>query len=373
MAAAGLSQVSFFSPMGYQKNSCGYCKTARGSPSYYASSTAVRAEDYEELINRGWRRSGALYYKPDLQRACCPYYTLRLDPTQYKPRRDQKKALNRWNKFVLGQKYIKDAARLCPKSKEEKRYHKQTFDLSQRVHEMEYSNIKRPRDPKSNPPRDIEPAHKFEVNIESDSFSQANYDPAYEKYEFGKSSAMRELALAIEMQYQYYHMGYYIHSCPKMRYKANFRPQSILDPVTLVWYPYDKFLPELDKRPFVTFSDAQASDLTTKPDQNVHSASPADNGLSSKQDKKEPLEEDEMSLFDLHVAGIMTAEEIKSQLDLDHWKLFIRGKLVDMIDLVGWEDSDMKDPQAIKGIIAELAAALGPKVVNNSAVMLFQS
>lgn len=31
----------------------------------------------------------------------------------------------------------------------------------------------------------------------------------------------------------------------------------------------------------------------------------------------------------------------------------------------------MTDPQSIKGIIAELAAVLGPKVVKNSAVDLF--
>lgn len=42
-------------------------------------------------------------------------------------------------------------------------------------------------------------------------------------------------------------------------------------------------------------------------------------------------------------------------------------------DLVGWETSSVKDPQAIKGIVAELAATLGPEVVKNSAVVMFQS
>ena len=36
-----------------------------------------------------------------------------------------------------------------------------------------------------------------------------------------------------------------------------------------------------------------------------------------------------------------------------------------------WETMSMTDPQSIKGIIAELAAVLGPKVVKNSAVDLF--
>lgn len=40
-------------------------------------------------------------------------------------------------------------------------------------------------------------------------------------------------------------------------------------------------------------------------------------------------------------------------------------------DLVAWETSNIMDPQAIKGIVGELAAVLGPKVVKNSAVALF--
>ncbi|KMU77834.1 arginine-tRNA-protein transferase 1 [Coccidioides immitis RMSCC 3703] len=154
-------------------------KSADGSASYYASSTSVRVEEYEELLNRGWRRSGTLYYKPNLERSCCPHYTMRLEASSYKPRRDQKKALNRWNKFVLGQEYIRSAARLCPKTREEKKYRRNTFDLRQRVHEAEYSQLKRPVDPKTKRP--IEPAHKFEVNIEADSLSLMKF-VTYHRY-----------------------------------------------------------------------------------------------------------------------------------------------------------------------------------------------
>jgi hypothetical protein len=34
-----------------------------------------------------------------------------------------------------------------------------------------------------------------------------SYDPEFEQWEFGKLSAMREIAFAIEAQYQYYYMG----------------------------------------------------------------------------------------------------------------------------------------------------------------------
>lgn len=79
--------------------------------------------------------------------------------------------------------------------------------------------------------------------------TRLSYDPDYSAFEFGKLSALREIAFALEEAYQYYYMGaltratglwyhgnpankngigFYIHSCPKMRYKAAYRPQYVL-------------------------------------------------------------------------------------------------------------------------------------------------
>jgi arginine-tRNA-protein transferase len=41
------------------------------------------------------------------------------------------------------------------------------------VHKAEYTNVKRPVDKKTGKP--IEPAHKFEVNLEGDSFTKEKY------------------------------------------------------------------------------------------------------------------------------------------------------------------------------------------------------
>ncbi|KAJ5173386.1 hypothetical protein N7492_005979 [Penicillium capsulatum] len=425
-------QLSLFRPLGYQRNSCGYCKSDDGSASYYASSVAVRPQHYEHLIQQGWRRSGTLYYKQNLRTSCCPHYTLRLEASDFRPRRDQRKAIHRWNHFVLGPEYMRKAARLCPRSREEKKFRKCNFDLQSSVHEAEYSKVKRPLDPATNRP--LEPAHRFEVNLEGDSVSQAKfdlflkyqttvhredvsrwtvkdfrrflcsgikrspasvtssnasekklgswhqcyrldgkliavavldlvpsgvssvyvfYDPEYEQWEFGKLSAMREIAFAQENQYLYYYMGYYIHSCQKMRYKASFRPQYILDPESNSWDPLDGELSQkLDQRPYVSLSRDRSS--TTSDD------SPPGRDVN----------EEELSLFDIHMPGVLTLAEVKA-LDLDHWCLLVHGTFVHMIDLVGWESMPMDQPQSLKGIIAELAAVLGPEIVKDSAVVLF--
>ena len=40
-------------------------------------------------------------------------------------------------------------------------------------------------------------------------------------------------------------------------------------------------------------------------------------------------------------------------------------------DLQCWEESKITDPTSIKGMAAELAAIIGPKVMENSAMQLF--
>lgn len=38
---------------------------------------AMTVTDYQDLIDRGWRRSGKQCYKPTLEVICCPMYTIR--------------------------------------------------------------------------------------------------------------------------------------------------------------------------------------------------------------------------------------------------------------------------------------------------------
>ena len=82
------------------------------------------------------------------------------------------------------------------------------------------------------------------VNVFSICLQSFRYHENVNDWNFGKLSALREIAMAVEDGYRYYYMGkevllscspafdfsigYYIHSCIKMRYKASFRPQYVL-------------------------------------------------------------------------------------------------------------------------------------------------
>jgi arginine-tRNA-protein transferase len=320
-----------------------------------------------------------------------------------KPSKDQRRTVNKWNDFVLGDDYKKAAAKLHPVSKEEKARLKNGFDLLQEIRRADLENVKRPP----------EPAHRFEVTLEPANYtvekfelfrdyqshvhkekpseiSQSGfkrflctsplqqtsrqvdgksqqlgsfhqcyrldgrliamgvldllphcvsgvymlYHSDYEKWQFGKLSALREAALAIEGGYQYYYMGYYIHSCTKMRYKGDYKPQYVLDPESYDWDPLDGDLKSLlDRKTYVSMSRERA-----RKDSVASASSEGDiNMASSDNDRAEwPLPtaaeageavQDGMSLFDLKIPGVMTVEEMESTLDLGSTPIRVRGRL----------------------------------------------
>lgn len=49
-------------------------------------------------------------------------------------------------------------------------------------------------------------------------------------------------------------MGFYIHSCPKMRYKARLNPSKLLCPETYEWFDIDVCLKLLDKEKYCRFN-----------------------------------------------------------------------------------------------------------------------
>ena len=56
----------------------------------------------------------------------------------------------------------------------------------------------------------------------------------------GKYAIMREIEWAQRAKLEYYYLGYYIESCPKMRYKADYRPSQLLCPETYEWVDADE-------------------------------------------------------------------------------------------------------------------------------------
>lgn len=156
------------------------------------------------------------------------------------------------------------------------------------------------------------------------------YHSDYEKWQFGKLSALSEAALALEGGYQYYYMGYYIHTCTKMRYKGDYKPQYVLDPESYEWNPLNGEMKALlDKKKYVSLSrenrrrDSEVdNDGNTQIDDGDHS----DYILPTAAEAGDAVQGG-MSLLELKMPGIMTEGEIESTLNLGEMPIRVRGRL----------------------------------------------
>ncbi|KAG6443353.1 hypothetical protein O3G_MSEX002745 [Manduca sexta] len=82
---------------------CGYCRSPTTNFSHGMWAHTLTVSDYQDLIDRGWRRSGKYCYKPTMDVTCCPMYTIRCRALEFKSTKSQKKVLKRFNKFLMGQ------------------------------------------------------------------------------------------------------------------------------------------------------------------------------------------------------------------------------------------------------------------------------
>lgn len=205
------------------------------------------------------------------------------------------------------------------------------------------------------------------------------YHSDFEKWSFGKLSALRETALAIEGGYDLYYMGYFIWNCKKMRYKGDYKPQTVLDYDTLEWDVMDAEMRSLmDKRKWVGMSRErqikQALDLhgfsTTSPDSDFESTL-AESAYSTLHPSPLLATTSGLSLLSLKMPGALSLETVLAEFSLDEMKVTLgRSAIHEMQDIVSWTQGDVTDNSSIRGIMAELAACIGPKLASEIVVDL---
>uniref|UniRef100_A0A8C1A554 Arginyl-tRNA--protein transferase 1 n=1 Tax=Cyprinus carpio carpio TaxID=630221 RepID=A0A8C1A554_CYPCA len=392
MAAGGsLSIVEYFGgDDGYR---CGYCKHENGNFSHGMWSHTMTVQDYQDLIDRGWRRSGKYVYKPIMNKTCCPQYTIRCHALNFHPSKTHKKTLKKVNRFLskgempvekhdeghegepmdsvheegvqpppqdplkIDHSEVQDISTspdtdttnsaaptsprddaekttnvtpkpgkgadpnrpLCRKAKDLRKERRLQKEQQKQQEAVSSSVNPAPSKSASNQPKSLEgfiteslpsdPLHRLEFKrflcdspLEAEtapdgpdvgygSFHQQYwldgtivavgvldilpscvssvylyYHPDFSSLSLGTYSALREIAFTRQLQQQspklsYYYLGFYVHSCPKMRYKGQYRPSDLLCPETYTWVPIERCIPRLDISAYSRLNEnAQAGD-----------------------------------------------------------------------------------------------------------------
>ena len=91
----------FYESDGPKGHKCGYCGSKDGSVSNGMWAHQMTCEDYQDLIDRGWRRSGKYCYKPVMDVTCSPQYAIRCEATRFRLSKSQKKVLKTMTDYLV--------------------------------------------------------------------------------------------------------------------------------------------------------------------------------------------------------------------------------------------------------------------------------
>ncbi|KAF6221369.1 hypothetical protein HO133_002224 [Letharia lupina] len=173
-----------------------------------------------------------------------------------------------------------------------------------------------------------------------------------------------------------------------MRYKATFHPTYILDPQSNVWDPLDsEMMQRLSTRKWVSMAaervlEVSSNSLTIflQSDRTTTSSFRKELNMGPSkfkfaleyingQDQKQDSEGEEVSnVFHAGTPGALSLEELDEKVDLGQWSLKLGQRLLKLKNLAGWDESQTSDSASIKGIAAELAACIGPELVQKTAL-----
>ena len=88
---------------GVSDRDCGYCKEGSGLKNWGFRSHKMGVDDYQLLMDRGWRRSGSYYYKSDLELSCCLLHTIRLKARDFVFDSAHRRVIRKFNQYLNGQ------------------------------------------------------------------------------------------------------------------------------------------------------------------------------------------------------------------------------------------------------------------------------
>lgn len=80
---------------------CGYCRSPDTSLTQGLLGYRMTCRDFQDLVDRGFQRSGRYVYRADMKKTCCPQYVIRMDVTQFSVTKSQRRAIKRFNDYLF--------------------------------------------------------------------------------------------------------------------------------------------------------------------------------------------------------------------------------------------------------------------------------
>ena len=213
---------------------CSYLP-GKNQTTHYKIISECSAADCQELIERGYRRFGKMYFRPIFP-ACDECKSIKIDVDNFEFSASQRRVLKKASNI---KSYIQRPSISKKHLELFEKYHlfmkeKKGWDYTPVSAQNYYSSFV-----------DGHNSFGYEVlyylndtligvdliDILDDGVSSIYfyYDPDYMKYSLGKLSMYNQITFAKRSQKKWIYLGYYVKECPSLSYKSHYKPYLTLD------------------------------------------------------------------------------------------------------------------------------------------------
>lgn len=207
----------------------------RNQTTHYKVIEECSAAHCQELIERGYRRFGKMFFRP-LCSSCDECKSIKIDVENFEFSSSQRRVIKKAAKI---KSYIQRPSISKPHLELFEKYHlfmkeKKGWDHTPSTAQGYYSSF-------------VDGHNDFGyevlyyldekligvdlIDVLEDGVSSIYfyYDPDYEQYSLGKLSLYNQIMFANKSQKKWIYLGYYVKDCPSLSYKSHYKPYITLD------------------------------------------------------------------------------------------------------------------------------------------------
>jgi arginine-tRNA-protein transferase len=212
---------------------CGYLPGQMASLDYRII-FAIDTADYEDLLQRGWRRHGCHFFRPAC-RACTECRSLRVDVARFRPTKSQRRCLGRnaHIRLEIGTPAVSSAHLKLFNAYHADMHSRRGWPHRQVGADEYVESFLVGTWPFAREFRYYDGARLVGVGLVDEFASGLSsvyfyHDPQWRPLGPGTFSILREISHARETGRPWHYLGYWIAGCASMSYKARFGPHELL-------------------------------------------------------------------------------------------------------------------------------------------------
>lgn len=216
--------------LGLHDHECGYLPGRQATDEVWAS-LELEPEDYQDLMDQGYRRSGHLLYRPRCA-GCASCIPIRVPVADFRPSRSQRRVARRNADLRL---QVGPPTLSPEKLDVYRRYLEFQHPGSRQDSSIEtlrdflYSSCVDTREISYRAPRDrLVGVSIVDVGPRSLSSVYHFFEPDESRRSVGTYSALTEIELCRRHGIPWYYLGYWVEGCRQMEYKTAFQPNERL-------------------------------------------------------------------------------------------------------------------------------------------------